>query len=201
MRRQINSFVERVQQAADAVLASSVGAARLALVAQQLADCRQANNPRSQWLPGMVPQQAMWAADPCLPLENELASLQTEAAGEKEVPAGNLGAAVAPQLATEGDPVPNMDPAIPAQEFTAGEPGASNRWAETWGPEDLLEMIIEEMGDRPLTSEEMEDLESILEMTQVVHLWCPWGGPGTKNLKWKMKYNPRNQGWLGKWAP
>lgn len=194
-----NSFAERVQQAANAFLASSVAAARLGEAAQQLADCRQANNPRSQWLPGMVAQQAMWAPDPCAEEENALAKLQEEAGGNQEVPAQNLGAAVAPQLAMEGDPTPNMDPAIPEQEFTVPEPGASNHWLEAMDTDEFIGGLLAHV--RSPTDQEMEEIETIAEMVRVYRLWCPWGGPPVKNLKWKMKYRPKNIKWIGVWCP
>nr|QMI57787.1 nucleoprotein [Pacific black duck chaphamaparvovirus] len=192
-------ILDRVQQAANAVIASSAPAARLALAAQQLAECQERNNPRSLWLPGMVPQQAQWAPNPCAEEENTLANLQQDASGGKVVPAGNLGAAVAPQLATSEDPTPSMDPAIPMSEFTAPEPGMNNMWADPIDAPDLMDMIIANLPEP--TDQEMQDLDEILHRARMYQLWCPWGGPGVHNLKWKMQYKPKNQEWIGKWLP
>lgn len=192
-------ILDRVQNAANAALVSSAAAARLGLAAQQLAECREKNNPRSLWLPGMVPQQAQWAPDPCQEEENTLESLQRDAGGGKVVPAGNLGAAVAPQLATSQDPTPATDPAIPMSEFVAPAPGASNMWTDTMTVREFMEIIMQDLPSP--TDEELMQLDEILNRVRVVHLWCPWGGPPVHNLKWKMEYKPKNQDWIGHWLP
>nr|QMI57797.1 nucleoprotein [Pacific black duck chaphamaparvovirus] len=192
-------ILDALNLAVNAVTASSVAAGRLILAAQQLEDCRSKNNPyRDQWLPGAVPQNLAWAPDPCRDLQEEVNALQDQAAaGGNQVATQQLGGAPAPQLAEARDPVPNQDPAVPANEFEIPEQGANNQWSPLV-PEDIVEMIVQEMGDMPILDEDMEDIQI---MFFHVNLWCPWGGPSSKNLKWRFRYQPRNSDWMGKWLP
>nr|QMI57929.1 nucleoprotein [Wood duck chaphamaparvovirus] len=193
------SVLDALNQAVNAVIAKSVGAGRLILAAQQLEECRNQNNPyKNSWLPGAISQNLAWAPDPCRDLQEEVDQLQEQAAaGGNQVVSMQLGGAPAPQLAAANDPVPSTDPAIPANEFEIPQEGANNQW-EPLIPEDVLDMIIEEMGDQPVQDEDMQDLELMFFHVQ---LWCPWGGPRSRNLKWSLKYQPKNSSWMGKWLP
>nr|QMI57883.1 nucleoprotein [Chestnut teal chaphamaparvovirus] len=192
-------FLDALNQTVNAVIAKSVGAGRLILAAQQLEECRSQNNPyQNSWLPGAVNQNLAWASDPCQNLQEEVDQLQKQAAagGNKEA-TQQLGGAPAPQLAQAVDPVPSTDPAIPANEFEIPQEGANNQWSPV-DPEEVVRMIVEEWGDRPVPDEYMEDIEIMFFHVQ---LWCPWGGPSTRNLKWKFRYLPKNSAWMGRWLP
>lgn len=200
-----NSFLDALNQAVNAVTAASVGAGRLILASAQLAACRAQQDPRgpmNSWMPGMIPQNLQWAPDPCQSEQEQVDLLQEQAsAGGNQVATQQLGAAPAPQLAEATDPVPNTDPAIPVTEFTTPpSEGAQNQWAPLL-PEDILEMIIEAYEEEQHNAPDVEMLDEILEQMKMYHLWCPWGGPGTQNMKWKMKYKPPLSSWINTWAP
>lgn len=192
-------ILDALNAAANAVTASSVGAGRLILAAQQLQDCLEKNNPyQNNWLPGMVAQNTQWLPNPCQGEQEQVEALQNQAAaGGNQVASMQLGAAPAPQLAEATDPVPSTNPAIPANEWDVPEHGANNQWSPI-EPEEIIEMIIQELGDQPRDEEMIQD---ILEGMKYVQLWCPWGGPKTRNLKWKFQYRPNNSDWIGKWCP
>ncbi|QRK03695.1 nonstructural protein 2 [Duck-associated chapparvovirus 2] len=192
--------LDALNQAVNAAVAHSVGVGRLVLAAQQLQDCREQNNPhRNSWLPGMPAQNLQWAADPCQKEQDQVDELMKQsAAAGNQVATQQLGGAPAPQLAESTDPVGNTDPAIPMSEYVVPQVGAQNPWSPVL-PEDALEAILMEYQDQ----EPPEDmiLDEILEMMRYFLLWCPWGGPGRKNLKWRFRYNPNNSDWAGKWIP
>ncbi|QMI57830.1 nucleoprotein [Chestnut teal chaphamaparvovirus 1] len=193
-------LLELLNQAANAVTASSVGAGRLLLAAAQLQACRQENNPhRSQWLPGMVATNLQWAQDPCQKEQEQLNNLLEQgAAAGNQVATQQLGGAPAPQLAEATDPTPNTDPAVPMNEFVVPEQGANNQWSPLI-PEDVLDMIVDQyQGEEP---PDVEMLDSIMEQMRYYLLWCPWGEPGQRNLKWNFKYRPRNSSWIASWLP
>lgn len=192
-------FLDALNKAVNAVIAESVPAGRLILAAQQLEACRQKNNPyRDLWMPGLAPVRVAWAPDPCQKEQEEIQQLQNQgAAAGNQVATQQLGGAPAPQLASAQDPVPSTDPSIPANEYDIPMEGANNQWSPLI-PEDVLDMIIDQMGDQPIDQEMQDDL---MEMFKYVKLWCPWGGPATWNLKWKFKYHPKNSDWMGKWKP
>lgn len=196
----ICTFVERMNIAANAIIAKEAEAARLLLATQALQKCIQQNDPRgpgNTWL-GIVPQQAQWAPDPCQNERDTVAQMQEQTAADSNVPAlQNLQAAPAPQLATTQDPVPAQDPMIPESEFTAPDPGINNMFSPQL-PGNLEAMILGELGED--VDQEMRDqVQDLLNATRVVRMWCPWGGPGTWNLK--LIYKPKNERWLGKWIP
>lgn len=196
----VNLFLEQLNGAVNAVIADSAGAARLLLAAQQLNQCLENANPhspRNQWIPGMINQNLQWAPNPCQPEQEAVDQLTQQSAVEgNQTATQQLGGAPAPQLATAGDPVPSQDPAIPASEFEPGNPGASSPW-EPVLPEDVMMMLADRLED--LEDQDMIDLDNILDSMKYYQLWCPWGGPSVKNLKWT--YKPKNRNWLGKWTP
>lgn len=191
-------LLDSLNQAVNATIASSVGAARLLLAAQQLQECREQNNPyRNSWLPGLASPKLQWAVDPCQKEQEAVDQLNEQgAAGGNQVATLQLGGAPAPQLAMSVDPVPNPDPAVPLSEYVVPEPnGPQNNWTPV-EPEDIIEMIIQEMGEQEIND---ADMEEILTSMRYVQMWCPWGGPGTHNLKWK--YQPKSSTWINKWCP
>lgn len=48
-----------------------------------------------------------------------------------------------------------------------------------------------------------EDMESDILMPMFhLELWCPWWIPDTiKKRRWKLKYQPKNDAWIGHWKP
>ncbi|QMI57838.1 nucleoprotein [Chestnut teal chaphamaparvovirus 3] len=148
---------------------------------------------------GMRTQNLNWAPDPCQKEQDAVNQLMEadEQGGGDRVATQQLGGAPAPQLAHPEDPVPNMDPAVPGNEFVTPDPGAHNQWMPMEA-EDLLEMFFQALRDDPIDPME---IEQILNPVRILHLWCPWGGPGVKDLKWSMHYHPKNSKWIGKWLP
>ncbi|UOH27071.1 nonstructural protein 2 [Galliform chaphamaparvovirus 15] len=197
-------ILELLNQAANAVTASSVGAGRLLLASQQLAECRQRADPRApmnSWMPGLHSQNLLWAPDPCQKEQDAVDQLQQQAAaGGNQVATQQLGGAPAPQLAEATDPVPNPDPAVPENEFAVPYPHTQNQWSPIL-PEDVVDMIVDHYRENDYGPPDQDMLDEILEMMKIYHLWCPWGGPGVKNLKWRMKYQPPAHDWIGKWVP
>ncbi|QMI57782.1 nucleoprotein [Pacific black duck chaphamaparvovirus 1] len=199
-------ILERANRAVNAVIASNSQAARLLLAANQLNDCILRNDQRSpgnSWLPGMVDLKNQWGPDPCAKEKEAVESLQKEIAGNQVPALQNLGAAPAPQLAHPADPTPNTDPAIPGSEFVAPDPGQANPF-NPMSFDEIMELI--EQGQQELVDDFAAHLEEIaMQMDQIygvtkkLILWCPWGGPGVRNLKWN--YKPNNASWLNKWAP
>lgn len=198
-------LLDILNQVANAAAASSADAARMLLTAQQtLEACRNLNNPGlpgNSWIQGARMQQAMWAPDPCAQEQEAVDNLMEQgAAGGNQVATQGVGGAPAPQLATDYDPVPNLDPAIPMSEFVAPDPGAVNRFLPL-SDQDLYEILMEAMRERAEDMELGDQIQAILEGRRKYLLWCPWGGPGIKDLKWTFKYRPRNHSWIGKWTP
>lgn len=199
-------FLDALRQAADAVLASSADAARTVLAAQQaLEACRNQNNPGlpgNSWIQGMKAQNLVWAPDPCQQEQAALDNLNKQSAveGNQEAIQG-LGGAPAPQLATDWDPTPQTDPAIPESEYIVPEPGAASPFLPLTD-EELRDLFFQAMKEIPLDQEMIEQfVDPIMSAVKYYHLWCPWGGPGVHQLKWKLKYKPNNQDWIGKWCP
>lgn len=204
-------ILERSNQAVNAVIASNSQAARLLLAAQQLNECINRNDPRSpgnSWIPGMVDSKSQWAPDPCAKEREAVESIQQAIAGEKVAALQNLGAAVAPQLAHPQDPIPNTDPAVPSSEFVVPDPGQDNP-LNPLTHQEIMELIEEGMREDPMEVPEdlleewdrmvQNQMNQISTVTKRLILWCPWGGPGVKNLKWE--YKPKNIDWLNKWVP
>ncbi|QEJ80803.1 NP [avian chapparvovirus BR_DF10] len=195
--------------AANAVIAEQAAAARLLLAQQNLARCREENNP---FLPGRnpfgVPTKLMWAPDPCTTQEKELAGATTAhadavaAAQVSNAPtAQDLPSAPAPQLSDSWDTAAT-NPAIPESEFTVPNPSVQNSWSPTTVME-ILDMIAQEMEAQEAGSssnasivEEMDTLEqNIIAFQQ----WWAWGP--VKRTKCKFQFNPKNANWIGKWVP
>nr|QMI57945.1 nucleoprotein [Wood duck chaphamaparvovirus] len=194
-------FLESLAAAANAAIANSVGAGRLLLAAQQLEQCRQNTNPwRQSWLPGMPAQNLQWAADPCQKEKEAMENLIDQGQPEgNQVATQQIGGAPAPQLAdTMMDPVGNTDPAIPANEYVTPLPGAQNPWSPVL-PEDAIEAILMEWEDQDPPEDML--LDELLDGMRYYLLWCPWGGPGTRNAKWRFAYKPVNSPWINKWSP
>nr|WPV87711.1 nonstructural protein 2 NS2 [Chaphamaparvovirus anseriform 9] len=194
--RMVCLILDALSQAVNAVIANSVEAGRILLASQQLAECRAQNNPyQNVWMPGLGIQNLQWAADPCQKEQEAVDQLQQQAAAAgNQVATQQLGGAPAPQLATSVDPTPNTDPAIPMNEYIPAQ-GAQNAWSPLELNE-IMEMIVQEAGDVEIDD---MDLDEILNKMLYYKLWCPWGLPGTHNLKWK--YQPKNPKWISQWLP
>nr|WPV87707.1 nonstructural protein 2 NS2 [Chaphamaparvovirus anseriform 8] len=198
-------ILERANRIANVLIAKSQGMGRLILASQQLQECIEKNNPynpQNQWMPGMLAQNLMHQADPCADQRQEVEELMNQsAAGGNKVATSELGGAPAPQLATAGDPTPNTDPAIALNEFVVPSPDMQNNWspvnaADVWN-EWMKEWEERGGGEIP---EDMED-DLLLPMFHL-ELWCPWWIPeARKSRKWKLKYHPRNDAWMGRWKP
>nr|QMI57804.1 nucleoprotein [Pacific black duck chaphamaparvovirus] len=202
----VNLILERANRIANAAIAANSQAARLLLAAQQLDECIQRNDPRApgnSWLPGVVNPNNQWGPDPCGKERETLESMQQSIAGEKVAALQNLGAAVAPQLAHPQEPTPNTDPAVPASEYVVPDPGQDNPFM-AMSHDEIME-LIEQGAQQAIEdfqthlAEIAEAMDTIYGATRKVILWCPWGGPPVRNLKWQ--YKPKNDSWLNKWAP
>nr|QMI57858.1 nucleoprotein [Chestnut teal chaphamaparvovirus] len=146
----------------------------------------------------MRTQNLQWAPDPCQKEQEAVDQLMEaeEGGGGDKVATQQLGGAPAPQLAQTGDPVPNLDPAVPENEFVTPEPGAHNQWVPM-SEEELRDFLLEALNDHSMDI----DIDQILNPVRILHLWCPWGGPGVTDMKWAMHYKPKNSKWVGKWLP
>nr|QMI57913.1 nucleoprotein [Chestnut teal chaphamaparvovirus] len=199
----VHSILDILNQAVNAVIAQNTDAGRQLLAAQQvLQACRDANNPGlpgNTWMQGARMQNQIWAADPCQAEQqavDELMEAEEGGGGDKQA-VQQQGGAPAPQLAHPMDPVPNMDPAVPVNEFVVPEPGAHNQWIPLTD-EELRDLLFEALREHPVDPME---IENILNQKRVLHMWCPWGGPWVVNLKWAFKYHPKNSRWVSKWMP
>ncbi|UOH27062.1 nonstructural protein 2 [Galliform chaphamaparvovirus 12] len=203
-----NTFAERVNIAANALIAQQAAAARLLLASQSLAKCREENNP---FIPGNnpfgAPRNLMFMPDPCETQEKELAGATTEhmeavaLAQRSAAPtAQDLQAAPAPQLSSTFDP-PNIDPAIPESEHVIPAPDLENLWSPDTLQEimDLLAMELETSHPGSLNEPEiMDQLEIIwIQCTNFLH-WLPGYYPKTRK---PIKYQPKNADWIGRWLP
>lgn len=205
------TFLEQVNQAANAVIAAEAGAARVLLAAQNLDQCRRENNP---YQPGNFllgpPRNLMWAQDPCHQEEAELASATADHQAAQQLaqisgaptPA-DPSAAVAPVLSDTYDMNMAFDPIVPETEFTTPSPSLSNQWS----PDSILNalaLVQEQMEvmypDTCSSSETSEEMELILEDIQNLGRWCPWDRPLRRPRK-KYQYLPKNKNWIGKWVP
>ncbi|UOH27079.1 nonstructural protein 2 [Galliform chaphamaparvovirus 17] len=203
-------LLERANIAVNALIAKQAAAARLLVASQSLAKCREQNNP---YLPGnsgpFGPSRAqLYGPDPCLTQEKELAGATTAhmeavALAQKSAAptAQDLQAAPAPQLSSSYD-VPDTDPAVPETEHIVPAPALNN----TWSPNSLLEIMdmiaqeIETSDPGWLTDAEMIDQLEIIYRQGLAFLhWLPGLYP-TKPRK-PYKYQPKNENWIGKWAP
>ncbi|AXX39018.1 nonstructural protein NS2-L [Mouse kidney parvovirus] len=208
-------FAELVNIAANAAFVKQVEAARLVLVGNQLAACRERNNPFQNWF-SPNPRQAMFQPDPCLYLEKKHHYLQQKVSGattsdiaavqegsRSNAPtAQDLAAAPAPQLATAYDPVGNTDPAIPEQEYHVPSPGALSVWSPL-SLEETMEMISQEIEWENLQAQIARQVAQILadleENADIAKKWWCWGKPKAK--KHGIRFQPPSQAWVGIWAP
>lgn len=208
-------FVELVNIAANAAFVKQVEAARLLLTGNQLAECRQRTNPYlSGGLAGSIGnQRLMFAPDPCAQEAKDHAAALAGAT-TKDQPAAqlsqtsnaptaqDLASAPAPQLATAYDPVGNTDPAIPESEFVVPSPGMQSLWSPS-SIEEVMEKIWADMDweelEEKMQIQVMEILDDLEENARRAKLWWCWGTPSP--MPHKLKFQPRNQSWVGKWAP
>lgn len=206
---------ELVNIAANAAFVKQVEAARLLLVGNQLANCRERNNPYNNWFQQPNPQ-AMFGPDPCLYLEKKHQYLQNKLSGAttESIPAvqqgqrsnaptaQDLAAAPAPQLATGYDPIGNTDPAIPMEEFIVHSPGALSVWSPL-SLDQAMEMIQMEIELEKQTQQIQIAILNILEdiegNAKLAKKWWCWGK--AKYRKHNLHFNPPNQTWIGKWNP
>lgn len=191
----LNIFVERVNIAANALIAKQAADAKLLLAAQQLAECREQTNP---WLPGNSPfgppQRAMWAPDPC--------AEQVEAVREAETLQQAAAALTRPSPATgtqdlTQQPVAQLsqtnisdilyDPTQTEAEFA---PNLENWWSPT-SIEDVMIRLAEEMGG--MGEEDEEEMELVYNNLVTLIHWS-WQGPPKRKRK-KYKLNLENVKW------
>lgn len=213
-------FIETAARLAAAVAAKEAAAARLILASNQLAECRENNNPYN-WM-GQPTRQAMFGPDPCIEQERErisaeqsvqaadqriagattsdIATIQAGAASNAPT-AQDLASAPAPQLATGFDPVGITDPSIPLSEYSVPSPGMQSQWSPM-SIEAVMEMIADEMEwekvEKSVRSQVLVILDGLVENMDMFGRWWSWG-KGAKALKIKLK--PRNQDWVGRWSP
>lgn len=210
-------FAELVNIAANAAFVKEVETARMLLVGEQLARCRERNNPYNNWF-NQPTHQAMMQPDPCLYLEKKHNYLQQKLAGattsdiaavqegaRSNAPtAQDLAAAPAPQLATAYDPIGNTDPAIPESELIIHSPGSQNTWSPT-SLEEAMEIIASELDQIEAAREAslLIQIQSILDdiegNARLARKWWCWGP--SRHKKRGLKYQPPNQNWVGRWTP
>lgn len=216
-----NLFLDPAVQAANAIAARDAAAARFLLTSEQLAACREKNNPYNQW-GGGINQDVTWAVDapdPCrkqwieaTKAHQELQHAETQLSGTTttSIPAIQVGArtnapttqdiasAPAPQLATSQDPVGLTDPAIPISEFTTPDQGMECDWSPS-SIEEVMLQILEEMETNQIqiTPQILETMDTIESNMQAMGKWWAWSVGKKAGIKWK----PKNQSWVGKWLP
>nr|WQF62314.1 MAG: nonstructural protein [Pigeon-associated parvo-like virus] len=196
-------LLDHANAAVNAVIAQEAAAARQAMAAQALAECRQQNNP---YLPGnsgiLGPNRAqMYGPDPCESQKEALAEASQALAQINAPPtAAAPQAAAAPQLSETDDmQIELLNPAIPETEGIVPDPALSNMWSPQ-SIEDTMMRIAEELEKQgQIGDQEMEQLDEIASnMTYLLSYWC-WEKP--KRQRKRYQFLPKNQGWLGKWAP
>lgn len=209
-------FTELVNMAANAAFVKEVETARMLLVGEQLARCREKNNPYNNWL-NQPSRQAMMQPDPCLYLAKKHHYLQQKLAGattedivavqegaRSNAPtAQDLAAAPAPQLHTAYDPVGNTDPAIPESEMIVHSPGSQNTWSPT-SLEEAMEMIAAELDQMEVAQTALQiQIQNILVdlegNARLARLWWCWGT--RKHKKTGIRFQPPNATWIGRWTP
>lgn len=209
----VSILVELVNIAANAAFVKQVEAARVLMTGNQLAKCREDNNPYKGWLSGLGAQRTMFLPDPCAQEAKDHAEAlkgatvndlpaQQASANSNAPTAQDLAAAPAPQLSTAYDPVGNTDPAIPESEFEVPSPGMQSLWSPS-----SLEEIMEEIWDdmewekmqESMQVEVMKILDEVEENARLARLWWCWGKPETHSHR--LKFLPPNGNWVGKWAP
>nr|WOX03044.1 nonstructural protein 2 [Psittaciform chaphamaparvovirus 5] len=204
-------FAERVNIAANAIIAQQAAAARLLLASQSLAKCREETNP---YLPGNrgpfgPSRQQIWGPDPCATQEKELAGATTDhmaataLAQHSAAPtAQDVQAAPAPQLSEAWVGEPLLDPAIPESEVQVPSPALSNDWSPTTLLQ-VMDMIAEQMEADEAGSTASEAMEEELELVfQNMYLflsWDAWKRP--KRSRRPFQYLPNNADWIGSWLP
>lgn len=203
-------ILELVNAAANALIAKQAAAARLLTASQALQACREENNPYSPSSFFTAPRTAMWAPDPCLEQEKELAAAtiqnkaaQSSAQVSNAPAAAALEVAPAPQLSSTSDGLsPYMQPEIPITEFMVPSPAQSNMWS----PDsilDVMDQIMEEM--EALSPGSTSSSESIQAPLQILYdmmvAFLHWMPKKAKRPKQHLVYNPRNQDWIGRWGP
>lgn len=215
------SSADPATQAANAVAAREAAAARFLLTSEQLAKCREENNPYNHWFLGPA-QDVSWALDapdPCreqwiqaTQAHEELQKAEQNLSGSTtgsipHVQAGqqsnaptsqDLAAAPAPQLATSGDPVGITDPAIPVSEYTVPDPGMDSMWSPS-SIEDVMMQIAEELDAQGMEVDRqiLTSLDLIEDNMRTYARWWSWTPGRRAGIKWK----PKNQSWVGKWVP
>lgn len=213
-------FIETAARLAAAVAAKEAAAARLILASNQLAECRENNNPYN-WM-GQPTRAAMFGPDPCLEQERErheadqavqaadqriagattsdIAAIQAGAASNAPS-VQDLASAPAPQLATGYDPVGITDPSIPLSEYSVPSPGMQSLWSPL-SIDAVMEMILDEMEWEKVEEEVRQKvlviLDGLVENMDNFGKWWSWG-KGPKSLK--IKFKPKNQKWIGMWSP
>lgn len=186
--------------AVNAAIAKQAAAARLAMTAQALRNCREQNNP---FLPGnslLGPSRAqMWGPDPCQEQEKDLAEAQEAAAQiSREPNLSNTGINPAPQLSiTSTD---SGGSAIP--EFSNPDPVVQNNWS----PDSVLEVmdqIAEELEaispGSSNSSENIQQLASIEEDMHMTQVWMCWGKPPKPRKRYH--FIPKSANWIGQFLP
>lgn len=201
-----------MSEAANAVVAEQAESARQILVAQQLAKCREENNPyKNSWFPGMAPRSAMWAADPCADLEEQLRGATTEnmastsAGSRSNAPnAQDLASAPAPQLSsTFTDPIGSTDPAIPESEFAVPSPALVSMWSPTSIEETMCKIAEQiEKDEQMMVDQEMARILDLLEkQLNLAKMWMSCWGSEAGRFPVNVKLKPKNQAWVGRLMP
>lgn len=115
--------------------------------------------------------------------------------------AQDLASAPAPQLATAYDPVGITDPSIPLSEYLPPSPGMLSLWSPM-SIDSVMEAIIEEMDwtqiEESVRTQVLVILDNLAENMDIAGRWWSWG-KGPKPLK--IKFQPKNKGWVGRWSP
>lgn len=176
--------------AVNAAIAKEAAAARLAMAAQALAECRQENNPYLASPLGLG-RQAMWGPDPCQSQFEEVEAAREAAQIASAPTQQNLAVAPGLELSETWDVAALIDPTT----MNVDIPGDMNNLWSPQGILDVMDMIAAEM---EVGSEEEEEMELVYRNMVAVQMWDP-SYPTFKRKRYRLR--PKEQKWIGIWAP
>lgn len=199
------TFLERVNIAANAVIAEQAAAARLLLASQALAQCREENNPFLPSNPFGPSLSQRWGPDPCLEQEKELAGATTahqEAAAAAQIsnaPASqNLAAAPGTQLSNTWEPSELFEGTLQNTDY----PQLQSMWSPT-SVEDVLEMIAVQMEADQVGEMMWEEMGEELDRLRrnMTALLCWDISHQTVRRRLRLRLTLTNTTWIGSWSP
>lgn len=195
-------LLERLNIAANALIAEQAAAARLLLASQALADCRERTNP---YLPGNnplgAPRNVMYCPDPCQEEEEALRGATQEHQAAQQAaqvsaapdPAAATAAA-AVQMSNTWEPSEFFDPVI----MNADVPSLESMWSPT-SLEDVMEALAVQMEVESLGGDMEEEMEIVRKNMTALLMWSP--SHPTKARKKRYALTLNNAEWVGLWVP